>query len=132
MNHETLSCISRDWPGANINLNMCEDSELSFDILHHKLPKSFDNSFKLNCDVQLSHQTRQSDLFYIERCDSLFVKRMPLFNFPIIWNKWIRSLSGHTTNRHIQNQMKKSILSGYADKVKCKNPLCRQCQALRL
>ena len=100
--------------------------------LHHKLPKSFDNSFKLNCDVQLSHQTRQSDLFYIERCDSLFVKRMPLFNFPIIWNKWIRSLSGHATNRHIQNQMKKSILSGYADKVKCKNPLCRQCQALRL
>ena len=82
--------------------------------LHHRLPKSFDNSFKLNCDVQLSHQTRQSDLFYIERCDSLFVKRMPLFNFPIIWNKWIRSLSGHATNRHIQNQMKNSILSGYA------------------
>ena len=33
---------------------------------------------------------------------------------------------------HIQNQMNKCIVSGYADKVKCKNPLCRQCQALRL
>ena len=101
--------------------------------LHHKLPKFFYNSFKFNRDVQLTHQPRQSDIFYIERCDSLFVKRMPLFNFPIIWNKWIRSLSGHATNRHSPNQMKKCILSGgYADKDKCKNPLCRQCQALRL
>ena len=79
----------------------------------------------MNCDVQLSHQTRQYDLLYIERCDSSFVKTYALFNFPLIWSTypWIRTFSGHTTNHHIPNQNDFCfILSGYADKVKCKTP----------
>ena len=56
------------------------------DFAKKKLPNSFDNIFKYNCDVLSSCPTRQSDLMFIERCDSTFSARLPLYNFHNIYN----------------------------------------------
>ena len=99
------------------------------DFAKKKLPNSFDNIFKHNCDVLSSCPTRQSDLMFIERCDSTFSARLPLYNFPNIYNKWYRSLSLPTFKSRLQSRMRTHLLSLYPDIVNCSSKLCKQCQA---
>ena len=87
--------------------------------------------FKYNCDVLSSCPTRQSDLMFIERCDSTFSARLPLYNFPNIYNKWSRSLSLPTFKSRLQSRMRTHLLSLYPDIVNCSSKLCKQCQAHR-
>jgi len=54
----------------------------------NKLPRSFDELFPFNHDVQGGIMTRQSNQLYIQRCDSTFASNLPIFAFPKIWNKW--------------------------------------------
>jgi hypothetical protein len=58
------------------------------DYITNTLPLSFDKTYKFNYEIQEDHQTRQSKLLYIERCNSTFASRLPYYKFPIIWNKW--------------------------------------------
>ena len=39
------------------------------------LPESFGNMFTFNYEIQESHQTRQSSLLYLKRCNSKFSKK---------------------------------------------------------
>ena len=48
----------------------------------NKLPESFGNMFTFNYEIQERHQTRQSSLLYLKRCNSKFAKKMPLYDFP--------------------------------------------------
>ena len=53
-----------------------------YDFVHHNLPRSFDDSFHYNYEIQNLHQTRQSGQLYIPRCQSNFAGKLPLFYFP--------------------------------------------------
>ena len=41
----------------------------------NKLPESFGNMFTFNYEIQERHQTRQSSLLYLKRCNSKFAKK---------------------------------------------------------
>ena len=73
-------------------------------------------------------QTRRSDNIYIPRCDSNFAMKLPLFNYPEIWNQWINN-NQNTFSRHVtKRKLKSSYLIQYATMVKCNNPLRRDCK----
>ena len=97
--------------------------------LGNKLPKSFDQVFQLNRDVREVHETRQSNLIYMKRCDSEFSKRLPLYSIPTLWNQFqvnihaLQDLSIFQAKRSI----KKALISVYLDSVRCRNPNCKDC-----
>ncbi len=97
--------------------------------VNHELPNSFSNIFNFNHDIQVAHSTRQSSLLYQERCDSNFVKRLPLYKFPIAWNCWVRIIPGgnYLSMSRFKKFVKKYMLARYAQNVKCNNPHCQDC-----
>ena len=80
------------------------------DYTHHKLPSSFDNTFKHNYEIQESHQTRQSNLLFIERSKSVFASQLPYYTFPIMWNKWITKIPECTSQNNLKNLFNKHSL----------------------
>ena len=98
--------------------------------LGNKLPKSFDQVFQLNRDVREVHETRQSNLIYMKRCDSEFSKRLRLYSIPTLWNQFqikihaLQDLSIFQAKRSI----KKALISVYLDSVRCRNPNCKDCK----
>jgi hypothetical protein len=97
------------------------------DYITNTLPLSFNKTYKFNYEIQEDHQTRQSKLLYIERCNSTFASRLPYYKFPIIWNKWTNIITQFSSRNHFKNKLKRSILSSYAESVKCSNEYCRDC-----
>ena len=61
------------------------------DYVNNKLPTSFTNIYSHIRDNRENVQTRRSDNIYIPRCDSNFAMKLPLFNYPKIWNQWIKN-----------------------------------------
>ena len=61
------------------------------DYVNNKLPTSFTNIYSHIRDNRENVQTRQSDNIYIPRCDSNFAMKLPQFNYPKIWNQWIKN-----------------------------------------
>lgn len=103
-----------------------------FKYMHNQLPISFNNIFKLNRDVQANYQTRQSSLLAIKRCDSKHLKTMPIYSFPPIWNEWTHSNDLNNITHDIsiykfKKIIKKKLINNYAERVRCFNPVCRQC-----
>lgn len=98
------------------------------DFVNNKLPQSFDGMYSLNCDIRGNLLTRQSDLINIARCDSTFSSRLPIYNFPVIWNKWIRTVPVRNSKSNFKGKLKRCILSTYPEKVKCSNSHCKQCR----
>ena len=98
------------------------------DFLNKKLPQSFDGMFRLNSDIQTEHVTRQSDHMNVPRCTSALSGKLPIFNFPIIWNKWSPSLSTCKSISQTKKILKNLILDKYAASLKCNSPYCRQCR----
>jgi len=102
------------------------------DYATRKLPVSFIDLFKYNYENQVNRETRQYFLMSIDRCDSIFASNLPLYNFPKLWNSWIRSSKTDTSkpnffNSQIKLKMKETFLSSYASTVKCSNIHCVDC-----
>jgi len=100
-----------------------------------KLPFSFDNQkiiFKHNYEVQDSHQTRQSNLLFIEKCNSVFASKQPYFTFPVMWNKWIPIIPDFTPRNNLKSQLKGYVLSHYANSKMLKQILQRLPSRLKL
>jgi hypothetical protein len=94
----------------------------------HQLPYSFHKVFSFNHEIQGRHTTRLSNQLYIERCDSTFASKLPLFEFPKIWNKW--SYCAHNTfisQSMLKKKLKTEMLSHYANSVRCDNTHCKDC-----
>ena len=67
----------------------------------------------------------------IGRCEDVilhFPKKLPLYDFPAIWNKWSSCLPINPTVIQTKKQMRASLLSQYADKVKCQNSRWSECK----
>ena len=93
----------------------------------NNLPKSFDQVFQLNRDVQEVHETRQSNLINMKRCDSEFSKRVPLYSMPTLWNQFqINTYALQDVSIFQAKQsIKKALISVYLDSVRCSNPNCK-------
>jgi len=91
----------------------------------NKLPVSFNNSFKLNVQVNPTITTRQSHLFHIEQSKTLFVRNLPKIKFPEIWNKFKPVIN--TSNINIKGQTKKHLISKYKNNISCSNANCKHC-----
>ena len=98
------------------------------DYVMARLPHSFRDSFRFNCDIQETYLTRQSNLLKIERCNSAFSAKFPIYKFPCIWNRWMPIVPRFTSRSHYKNEVKRNILSTYAATVKCTNSFCNDCQ----
>ena len=95
--------------------------------VNNMLPISFVNTYKFNYEVQHSHRSRHSHDFYIERCNTFFASKLPLFNFPKIWNKWSIHISSNDqkSQTRIKEKVKSLMLNKYPETVKCDNPKCK-------
>ncbi len=98
-----------------------------FKYMNKKLPLSFDRTFIKNHEIQNNYSTRRANLIYIERCDSSFASRLPLYLFPKIWNKWCDRSLGISYNQ-LKRKYKNSIFASYTTAVKCNNPHCKECR----
>ena len=62
------------------------------DFANEKLPVSFKDVYKMNCNIRGIYETRQAHFLHIPRTKSRFVDRLPLYQFPEIWNNWHKQL----------------------------------------
>ena len=75
---------------------LCQYSSamLMYNYINNNLPRSFDNIFSLNKDIQPTYVICQSDQLYIQRCVLNGSSKLPLYTLPQIWNKWTNTASG--------------------------------------
>ena len=52
------------------------------DFANEKLPVSFKDVYKMNCNIRGIYETRQAHLLHIPRTKSQFVDRLPLLSIP--------------------------------------------------
>ena len=96
-----------------------------YDYINNNLPRSFDNIFSLNKDIQTTYVTRQSDQLYIERCLSNFASKLPLYTLPQMWSKWTNIASGVTSRAQFKRHIITSFVLSYPTQVnKCFNKCC--------
>jgi hypothetical protein len=100
-----------------------------FDYLSNKLPISFVNTFVLNRNMPNSRLTRQSDLLFITRCQSQFANSLPLYAFPVMWNKWVAtSMVTISMSRYrFKVRTKYVLLERYQRHVTCQYRKCPDC-----
>lgn len=99
-----------------------------YDYLLSRLPPSFNGTFTMNCDRSNGRTTRQSTLFYIPRCHSAFVRKLPIFSLPTCWNDWARLIKSNTLTRgSFKSQIKHYMLNKYQSYVLCKHDRCLEC-----
>ena len=75
----------------------------------------------MNDQMQGVYETRQAHMFHVPRTKSRFVDKLPLFQFPTIWNNWYSQMN---VNYAMRLRVKSIYLSSYFAAVKCKNTLC--------
>ena len=92
-----------------------------YDYVANKLPPSFQNVYRNNQEIQATHQTRQANHIHIIRCSSTFSQKLPLYEFPHIWNKWTNKIPKNTSRSKYKNNLKKIFLSSYNDIVRYSN-----------
>ena len=57
-----------------------------YEYFNDRLPMSFRSLFNLNINIQQTYVTRQSNLLHIPQVKSKFGAKLPVFNFPYVWN----------------------------------------------
>ena len=100
------------------------------DIIHGKLPISFDNIYHMNYQMQGVYETRQAHMFHVPRTKSRFVDKLPLFQFPTIWNNWYSQMNVNSSRNAMRLRVKSIYLNCYFAAVKCKNTLCSDCHSI--
>ena len=99
------------------------------DYIHMKLPWSFRNTFSFNADIQNAYATRQAHMFYFPRTKSRFVDKLPLFQFPAIWNSLSTGTDINATRNQMKKSMKRHFINKYNNVVVCSNALCVECSS---
>ena len=99
-----------------------------FDYTHNNLPNSFVGTFPYNREIQTYRDTRQSDLLFIPRGITNFASKLPLLNFPRIWNNWVNILSDTMSSAKFKGCLKSSFIFAYPTQVHCSNAYCKDCR----
>ena len=92
-----------------------------------KLPMSFRNIFTLNRDINVVHETRQVNMFHVAKSKCKFIDKLPLYQFPLLWNEWYPKLNINLTYSSFKRSIKTMCLGRYAAMVNCSNPYCNDC-----
>ncbi len=108
------------------DLHEYEAIQFMFKYHSNQLPKSFDNMFQFNYNIETNRLTRQSYLMHIECCESFFSSRFPHYNFPKIWNNTAINPDNISINQ-IRKKIRVKMINSYSDRVKCQNQLCKEC-----
>lgn len=99
--------------------------------MHHyktnKLPYSFNNIFRSNREIHEIRLTRQANFVYSDQCKSSFSGKLPIFNFPCIWNKWIKIVPYCDSHNTFKKCIKNHLISTYKALVQCNNIGCNDC-----
>ena len=99
------------------------------DYLNNRLPMSFNNVFPLNSDNANAYSTRQIHMFSLPRTKSRFVDRLPMYQYPTLWNN--HPLTNTTALELSRNSLKRKVkdafLNDYSAVVNCLNPCCPEC-----
>lgn len=110
-----------------------EASLFMFDYIYHHLPPSFNNMFITNHEKNPHGNTRQSNMFYVPRCDTNFLRGLPPYHLPTTWNGYLHSHKNETTcisRSSFKRCLKNDLLAQYLNTVVCINPRCRDCNML--
>ena len=98
-----------------------------FDYINNGLPKSFNGTFDYIYARENTYVTRQRYMFDLPRTKSRFVDKLPLFNFPNIWNKNLSNFNFKTSRKCYKRTIKSTFLDSYKVNVICNNPFCLDC-----
>jgi hypothetical protein len=77
---------------------------------HHHLPLSFERMWIYNRERFPERELRNADQLYILPHNYATLKRMPLFNFPAVWNAEGPDKLNPIQHRYLKN-LKKMLLS---------------------
>ena len=101
-----------------------------YDFARQNLPRSFQNLFRVNSKNLNSHTTRQSNLLFIERCETSFANNLPKYSFPKIWNEWALKIPNYLdlNKTSLKKKVKSQLISNYSSLVTCKNSHCLDCK----
>lgn len=95
------------------------------DFFNKKLPKSFDNYFRiLNSTIELR---RNVNNVYLDKPRTNFSARLPKHNFGQIWNKYNKEYRNISSRSLFKNTIKKTFLNDYSCNIYCMNMYCTQC-----
>ncbi len=97
------------------------------DYTTHRLPRSFDDIFRTNRGIQEIRPTRQTHFVYSEQYKSSFSGKLPIFNFPRIWNIWVRTVPYCESRNIFKNCVKTHLISTFEESVQCNNTRCNDC-----
>ena len=97
------------------------------DYSHQKLPASFTGLYSTNRETNGAYETRQADMFYVPRTKSKYIDKLPLFQFPTIWNTWFNQINVNNSRVCLKRSFKIMCLDSYPAAVKCNNPYCGDC-----
>jgi len=98
------------------------------DYINSKLPISFQQTFSRKSDVEGVYLTRHSNRFIVPRTKSRFVDRLPLYQFPTLWNKNVSYSNIDVSRKCFKNSIKHRHLDSYQSIVTCNNPHCVDCK----
>ena len=101
------------------------------DFIHGKLPILFGNIYRMNYQIHGIYETRQVHVFHVPMTISRFVDKLPLFQFPNIWNNWYSQMNFNSSHNAMKLHVKSIYLSSYNAAVKCDNTLCIDCHSVQ-
>ena len=104
-----------------------EATLFAFDFKTKKLPVSFNDIFMFNRDMPNARLTRQSDQLYVAKSHNAFSSKLPLYNIPRTWNKFMHLIPYDVTRSQFKRRLKSHIFDMYPETVRCNNPRCNDC-----
>ena len=90
-----------------IEYNVCK---LMFDYRNRKLPSSFTGTWKLNSEMH-ERTLRNNDDFFIRTLPTEFLKNLPLYKFPAVWNNLPAELKIINNRTQFLNELRTILLN---------------------
>ena len=86
----------------------------------------FHNFIKMSAMPNVNYQLRNLDNFFVCRTNSSFVKKMPLIDFPLLWNNLDNSYKVINSKMVVKKTIKNDLLDKYCN-FRCNKAFCFSC-----
>ena len=83
------------------------------DYINDRLPVSFQHIYSLRSDTEGAYNTRQSNTFILPRTKSRFVDRLPLYQFPTMWNRSVQHIKVDVSRNCFERLIKNQCITSY-------------------
>lgn len=92
-------------------------------------PESFHDEWKKTIEVNNRISSRNREFFYIERTKSMKIERLSYFQYPKVWNEFVRR-SRIQINDDFEKNAFQFLLNDYYENNKCEKSNCYNCEKL--